>query len=162
MNNINDILINLRKEKGLTQQEVAKALFISNKTLSKWENGDATPDVQTLVDIANFYQVPVSSILMKDDSSDTVLLNKALKICTISTLINLSIFVISFLLFVKGANLSVIVILNILCVILSSITMVLLRKYCLSSIRNTVIFCFYFNLLSMVSFLIVLLTCLFS
>ena len=110
MNNINDILINLRKEKGLTQQEVAKALFISNKTLSKWENGDATPDVQTLVDIANFYQVPVSSILMKDDSSDTVLLNKALKICTISTLINLSIFVISFLLFVKGANPSVIVI----------------------------------------------------
>ena len=161
MNNINDILINLRKDRGLTQQEVAAALFISNKTISKWENGDAIPDLQTLVDIANFYQVPISYILMKDDSLDTAILNKALKISTISTLVNLSIFVISFLLFVKGIDLIIIGLLNIICVVSSVVSAVLLRKYCFSNVRNIVIFCFYFNLLSIVSFLIILLTCLF-
>ena len=160
MDNINDVLINLRKNRGLTQQELADALFISNKTISKWENGYAIPDLQTLVDIANFYKVPLNSLLMKDDKLDSAILNKALKIITISALINLSIFVVSFLLFAKGIDLKWIVFLNIVGVITSIISSILLRKYSFSNVRNVVIFCFYFNLLSAISFLIIILACL--
>ena len=39
------LLAKLRKEKGLTQREVADALGISNKTISKWETGLGCPDL---------------------------------------------------------------------------------------------------------------------
>ena len=161
MKNINYILINLRKDKGLTQQEVADALFISNKTISKWENGDAIPDLQTMVDIANFYQVPLSTILTKDDRLDSVSLNKVLKVITISTLINLSVLVLNSLFIVKGVIGIFVVLINLICIITSIVSSILLRKFLFSNIRNVVIFCFYFNILSVIAFLIIILACLF-
>ena len=42
---IGQLILQLRKEKGLTQQEIAAQLNISNKTISKWECGKGAPDV---------------------------------------------------------------------------------------------------------------------
>lgn len=45
-------LARLRKEKGLTQAELAEQLFVSSKTVSKWENGYGYPDIESLPRIA--------------------------------------------------------------------------------------------------------------
>ena len=42
---VGQLILQLRKEKGLTQQQLADKLNISNKTISKWECGNGAPDV---------------------------------------------------------------------------------------------------------------------
>jgi transcriptional regulator with XRE-family HTH domain len=56
-------LIKLRTSKGLTQEEVAKSLSISNKTVSKWENGTSTPDLSLLVKLAEYFGVTTDMLL---------------------------------------------------------------------------------------------------
>ena len=49
---IGRLIAQLRKEKGLTQQNIAHALNISNKTVSKWECGLGCPDVSLWADLS--------------------------------------------------------------------------------------------------------------
>lgn len=60
-------LINLRKAQGYTQQEFARILNYSDKTISKWELGYATPSVETLKQIADFYNVKIDYFLEPHD-----------------------------------------------------------------------------------------------
>ena len=60
---IGKFLATLRKAKGLTQEDVADKLNISNKTLSSWETDRTTPDALTLPAIADLYEVTVDEIL---------------------------------------------------------------------------------------------------
>lgn len=60
---IGSFLSMLRKEKGLTQQALADIFHVSNKTVSKWECGDAVPEITVLLTIATFYQITVDEIL---------------------------------------------------------------------------------------------------
>ena len=53
----------LRKEKGLTQTELAEKLNISNRTVSKWENGDGYPDITILPELADIFEVSVDELL---------------------------------------------------------------------------------------------------
>lgn len=53
----------LRAERGLTQGEVAAALSVSDKTVSKWENGASAPDLDMLVTLADFYGVTTDTLL---------------------------------------------------------------------------------------------------
>lgn len=57
------LIAELRKEKGLTQAELAEKLNISNRTVSKWENGDGYPDITILFDLANVLGVTVDELL---------------------------------------------------------------------------------------------------
>lgn len=50
----------LRKEKGLTLQQVADAIGVGNNTISRYENGKREPKLETWVKLANFFNVPVS------------------------------------------------------------------------------------------------------
>ncbi len=61
-------LIKLRTGKSLTQEEAAASLGISNKTLSKWENGSSSPDLDMLVKLAQFYDTTTDSLLGISDS----------------------------------------------------------------------------------------------
>lgn len=54
----------LRKEKGLTQKEVAERLFISPKAISKWETGVNIPDTSLLIPLAGMLGVSVTELLM--------------------------------------------------------------------------------------------------
>lgn len=45
---IGKIIAALRKEKGLTQEQLGEKLGVTNKTISRWENGNYTPDVEML------------------------------------------------------------------------------------------------------------------
>lgn len=53
----------LRKEKGLTQEQLAEILHVSGRTVSRWETGTNMPDLSILIQIAEFYEVEVKEIL---------------------------------------------------------------------------------------------------
>ena len=50
----------LRKEKGITQEALAEILHISPQSISKWERGDAYPDISMLSPLANYFGVTIS------------------------------------------------------------------------------------------------------
>ena len=56
-------LAELRTSKGVTQEDVAQSLSVSNKTVSKWENGASTPDLPMLVELAKYYCVTTDTLL---------------------------------------------------------------------------------------------------
>ena len=58
-------LIVLRKSKKLTQGELSQQIAYSDKTISKWENGDAVPDIETLAQLAKFYGVKLDDLVSK-------------------------------------------------------------------------------------------------
>lgn len=63
-------LVALRKEKGLSQAEIAEEFGYSDKAVSKWERGESLPDIYVLKGIADFYGVTVDFLLSeKHDSS---------------------------------------------------------------------------------------------
>lgn len=64
--NIADNLIFYRKQKGLTQLDIAEKLNYSDKAVSKWERAEAIPDVYTLKQIADFYGITLDDLLSGD------------------------------------------------------------------------------------------------
>lgn len=58
-----EFLCALRKARGMTQEQVAEALCVSNKTISKWESGSGLPDITILPDLAEFYSITADDIL---------------------------------------------------------------------------------------------------
>ena len=56
-------LSELRKEKGLTQKELAERLLVSAKAISKWETGANMPDVSLLIPLADILGVTVTELL---------------------------------------------------------------------------------------------------
>ena len=53
----------LRKQAGLTQEQLAEALGVSVSAVHKWESGKATPELEMLVDIAEFFETSVDALL---------------------------------------------------------------------------------------------------
>jgi len=60
-------LKNIRKEKNLTQKEVAEKLFISVQAVSKWEKGKCLPDVDNIKTLGQLYQISVDNLLKTED-----------------------------------------------------------------------------------------------
>ena len=60
---VGTFLKELRNEKGLTQSELADTLFVSNRSVSRWEKGVNLPDIDILIELANFYDVKLIEIL---------------------------------------------------------------------------------------------------
>ena len=56
-------LVELRTLKGVTQEDVAQSLSISNKTVSKWENGASAPNLSMLVELSKYYGVTTDTLL---------------------------------------------------------------------------------------------------
>ncbi len=54
---IGTFLKDLRKEKGLTQEQLAETLNVSRRTVSRWETGSNMPDLDLLMDIAEQHEV---------------------------------------------------------------------------------------------------------
>ena len=52
-----------RKEKGLTQMQLAEKLNITNRAVSKWETGKSMPDVSLMLDLCNILGITVNELL---------------------------------------------------------------------------------------------------
>lgn len=63
---LNEKLQQLRKEKGLTQEELAAALYVSRTAVSKWESGRGTPNIDSLRALAAYFSVSVDDLLSAD------------------------------------------------------------------------------------------------
>ena len=60
---VGQFLKQLRKEKGITQEEFAEKIGVSGRSVSRWETGSNMPDISLLVEIADFYDVDVREII---------------------------------------------------------------------------------------------------
>ena len=58
-----DLIRRLRKEKNMTQKQLAEKLHVSNKAVSKWERGFGSPDVSLLTEISRLLDVDVQTLL---------------------------------------------------------------------------------------------------
>ena len=63
----NEKLQELRKNKGLTQEELAEALYVSRTAISKWESGRGYPSIDSLKEIAKYFSVTIDEILSSDE-----------------------------------------------------------------------------------------------
>ena len=59
---IGEFLKELRKEKGFTQEQLADKLYVSRRTVSRWETGSNMPDLDVLVELADLYDVDLRDI----------------------------------------------------------------------------------------------------
>ena len=63
----NEKLQELRKQKGLTQEELATSLYVSRTAISKWESGRGYPNIESLKAIAKFFSVTIDELLSTDE-----------------------------------------------------------------------------------------------
>lgn len=63
----NEKLQELRKRKGLTQEELAGALYVSRTAVSKWESGRGYPNIDSLKAIAKFFSVTIDELLSSEE-----------------------------------------------------------------------------------------------
>ena len=63
----NEKLQELRKQKGMTQEELAACLYVSRTAISKWESGRGYPNIDSLKAIAKFFSVTVDELLSTDE-----------------------------------------------------------------------------------------------
>lgn len=57
----------LRKQKGITQEELAARLYVSRTAVSKWESGRGYPNIESLKAVARFYEVTVDQLLSSEE-----------------------------------------------------------------------------------------------
>lgn len=67
---IGSFLRELRKAKGLTQEQFSEIMNVSNRTVSRWETGSNMPDLDILIDISEYYDVDLREILDGERKSE--------------------------------------------------------------------------------------------
>ena len=69
---IGNLLKELRKEKALTQEQLAEHFNVSSRTVSRWENGNNMPDISILIELADFYDVDIREIIDGERKSENM------------------------------------------------------------------------------------------
>jgi len=84
---IGSFLKELRKEKSITQEQLAELLGVSNRSVSRWETGSNLPDLDLLIQIADYYEVELREILdgeRKNEQMDKKIEETVLKVADYS------------------------------------------------------------------------------
>lgn len=68
--NFSEKLLTLRKAKDLTQEQLAEKLDVSRQSVSKWESGQATPDLEKIVEISAIFDVTTDYLLKSSEIND--------------------------------------------------------------------------------------------
>ena len=73
----NNKLYELRKQKGLSQEELANRLNVSRQTISKWEVGESSPDLEKLVAISELFDISLDELVLdkvvkKEETSEQI------------------------------------------------------------------------------------------
>lgn len=71
------LLKELRKEKGMTQEQLAEYLNVSGRTISRWETGSNMPDLDILIELSDYYDIDIRELLDGERKSEKM--NKELK-----------------------------------------------------------------------------------
>ena len=74
---LKDKLQLLRKQNGYSQEQLADKLGIARQTLSKWENGQAVPELSNLISLSNLYGITIDRIVKEDDECNLSLCKNA-------------------------------------------------------------------------------------
>jgi len=69
---IGGFLRELRKEKELTQEQLAEQFGVSSRSVSRWENGNTMPELGILVELADFYEVDIKEIIDGERKSESM------------------------------------------------------------------------------------------
>ena len=69
---VGEFLKTLRKEKNLTQEDLADKMNVSRRTVSRWETGNNLPDLALLVELADFYGVDMREIFNGERKTETM------------------------------------------------------------------------------------------
>ena len=67
-----EFLRHLRKDKGMTQEQLAEQFYVSTRTVSRWESGSNMPDLAVLIELADFYDVDIREIIDGERKSDNM------------------------------------------------------------------------------------------
>ena len=65
-----EFLKHLRKDKGLTQEQLAEQFSVSSRTVSRWETGSNMPDLSILIELADYYDVDIREIIDGERKSE--------------------------------------------------------------------------------------------
>ena len=74
---IGDFIAALRKEKGVTQQELGNSLGVTNKTVSRWETGKYMPDIAIIPDLCNFFGISINEFIYGQRIAEDTFRNQA-------------------------------------------------------------------------------------
>ena len=74
---IGKFILNCRKEKGLTQEQLAEKLGVTSKSISRWENGNTMPDYSLLKDLCNELDINVNELLSGEKIKGNDYMNKS-------------------------------------------------------------------------------------
>ena len=69
---IGALLKDLRKECNLTQEQIADKFGVSQRSVSRWENGNTMPDISILIELADFYDVDLREILKGERKAENM------------------------------------------------------------------------------------------
>ena len=69
---IGSFLKELRKEKDITQEQLAEKINVSGRTVSRWETGSNMPDISLLAELAEFYDVSIPEIIDGERKSENM------------------------------------------------------------------------------------------
>ena len=58
-----DIILELRIKRGLSQEELAEKVFVTRQAVSRWENGETTPNTETLKLLSKLFDVSINTLL---------------------------------------------------------------------------------------------------
>ena len=68
LNKISNLIKTKRKEIGITQEELAQRLFVTEKAISRWETGRGTPDISLLIPLSKELKIDVSELLNGEEN----------------------------------------------------------------------------------------------
>ena len=93
-------LIRLRTEAGLTQLQLAEQLNFSDKSVSKWERGDAIPDVIVMKAMADLFGVTVDFLITSHDEWNVLPVERHVNTDTVTAIVSVGIWLVAALIFV--------------------------------------------------------------
>ncbi|QWC00155.1 helix-turn-helix domain-containing protein [Mycoplasmatota bacterium] len=99
---IGKFLLKLRKEKGLTQKEIAKLCSVSTQAVSKWERGDSVPDIELLNRLSILYSITINEIIDGERKEIYVDVDKRTNIISLTS--SILVFITYFFTFAKVPN----------------------------------------------------------
>ncbi len=74
---IGKFILNCRKEKGITQEQLAEKLGVTSKSISRWENGNTMPDYTLLKDLCNELDININELLSGEKIKGNDYINKS-------------------------------------------------------------------------------------